>query len=1425
MRVALLGPFELDTGAPVGPRDRVVLSVLVLRRGRTVGAEVLADALWPDEQPVSWPKVVQGCVSRLRRMLGAEAIETNPAGYRLRTEGIWFDGDEFEDLVARGRGFAEEDSPERAAALLKRALDLWRGRPFDALEEWSPGRLEAARLSELRLAVQEERLAARLAAGHHVEVAAEGTVLVGEEPWRERRWAILALAQYRSGRQAESLATIRAARRRLGSQHGLDLGPDLVELERAILGQDPSLAADHDARQASSECPWRGLASYEAEDRETFFGRDVEVEACLARLDASPLLVLAGPSGSGKSSLMKAGVAPALRLSGHTVVTFSPGTDPAAAMGAARASVAGDPVLCVDQFEEAFAGGEDRTAVVAWLGEVTEYAEHRAPVIVTVRADYLPEFALESGFARLAERGLYLVAPLAGDSLRAAIEGPARVAGVRLGQGLVDLLMRDAENQPGALPLLSHALAETWTRREGSLLTVDGYQESGGISGAVAASADRLHQSLSDDGRTQLRWLMLRMGSLAEHGEPVRTPVSHDVASGDPERARVLDLLVRSRLVISNQGSFDLAHEALIRAWPRLRGWLEEDREGQRLWRHLAAASAEWDGLGRPPSELYSGVRLEAARQWASQPTALPTPLEQDFLDASLARAAADREELARQARQERRQNRRLRGLLAGAAAMLALALVAALLAVDQGRTAADQRDAARAARRTAQHESLVGRSLTLRSTKRAAAALLAVEAYLASPDALSESALLGTFTEAPGFMGYRTVPYYVVQGDAVPGTHTAVLASGSRIHVVDLATGELGPAFDHPMTSDKSLTSVLHVSADGSRVAQLMFAPRELDRCGTYEVLEEDNGRGCTLLTVFDVASGARVLGPVSTPFSGGDVAIDAGGSMVAVTGGLNGDLATYDVESGRLVGRLAGLPRPDDAASIRDTGAVRFDRSGHVYLGSMRGPMRRVDARSLEVVETIPAPEQATHNFLELTSDGLLVGAGDSGMVAIDTHTGRSVWEVDFSANPDLWPCFSFAVAEEMGRAYCGSQYGEIEERDLRNGQLTGFRLDSQLGEVGDLTVAGGNELVEFSRGYHYRWRLDGSGPVSELIAPGSMSVAGYDPFGRYLVVSPRGKVRPQEIWDRRTGRRVASIDLDADAAWVAPGVLYLRSRRGSLLVDAATGRRWHPASEVVDQAERFFPGRDGVHAWAATASPQGRDDERRESFDVHEFEVATGTVTGRSFSVPGYVYQVAEASDRRSVWVNYYGEGGSWLAHEDEFSNTGVVVDLESRTVGEELHVATSAVSGRDGLGRLVGSDYRGEIREYDPDTREPVATIPGARGFVTGLAFSSDGQRLVSSVADGSVLLYDTDAWTRLGAIPVESPGIQEGWLRPDGRVVAVNGRLGLAEWTLEPDELGAAACRLAGRNLTTTEWTTYMGDEPYRRTCPDYPAGE
>lgn len=1390
-----------------------------------MAADVLADALWPGDPPATWPKVVQGCISRLRRSIGNDAIATNPSGYLLHLERVQVDVDEFEDLVARGQEFAREGSPERAAALLERGLALWRGRPYPELEEWSPGRLETARLSELRLSAQEELLAARLEAGHHLEVAAEGMVLVGEEPWRERRWAILALAQYRSGRQADALSSIRAARRRLGQQLGLDPGSDLVELERAILGQDPSLAADHEVRQASSMCPWLGLASYGADDRETFFGRDADVDACLARLEESRLLVLAGPSGSGKSSLMNAGLAPALRVSGHAIVTFTPGPDPSSSMAAARAGASGDPVLCVDQFEEVFSGRADSVETRAWLGELAEYATGHAAVILTVRADFLPELALQPDFARLAERGLHLVAPLEGAALREAVKGPARVAGIRLEHGLVDLLMRDAEHQPGALPLLSHALAETWERREGTLMTVEGYRASGGISGAVASSADRLHESLSDDGRAQLRWLMLRMGSLADHGEPVRTPVPREVAATHPERARVLDLLVRSRLVTTDQGSFDLAHESLIRAWPRLRGWLEEDRAGQRLWRHLATASAEWVALGRPDSELYSGVRLEAALEWAAHPAASPTPQEQEFLDASRERADAERAELTRQARHQRHQNRRLRGLLASAASMLVLALVATFLAIDQSRTVTAERDSASEARSLAQHESLVARSLGLLSSKRAVAALLAVEAHRARPGALAESALLGTFTAAAGFLGYTPVPFDTIQGDTVPGTTKAVVARGTRMHVVDLASGRLGPAFAHPVESPKALNSVVRVSGDGRRVAQLVFAPDQVDDCGRYDRLVRDDGAGCTLLVVFDIATGKPVLGPVATPVQGGDLAINHTGDLAAVVGGFDGDLVTYDVDAGRQLGRLDAPPRPDGAYNVLDTGAVTFGDGSRVYVAPLAGGVREVDARSLRVLRTLPTRPATSHNFLTATPSGLLVGAGDRGMVAIDTRSGARRWAIDFGADPRSIPCFSFAAAPAVGRLYCGTEFGEIRELDLADGRPTGTQLDSQLGAVGDLAVSGANELVEFSRGYFSRWRLDGSGPISRLVAPGSMTVAGYAGSGRYLHVAPRGESHDYGILDLGTGAVRTVHEEQAEwATWVGGDVLLVERPDGRVsAVSAATGRSRPALARALKDAQGVFSGADGATVWATRAHAGG-------TVTLEPVDVTTGDERGEPVEVAGFPLRVNASADGERLWVSYWQDRGSWMTGDPELSMRGSLVDLGD---GSRVDLTLEAGAYSRG-GRLVGGDARGNLWEFDSATGEATAFLPGSRGRLVGLQFSDDGTLLVASGRDGRVQVYDTETWISLGTIPsggfydvtASNSGFAppDGFVRPDGRAVAVNQRLGVVEWSLVPDQMAEAACRLAGRNLTRSEWATYLGEAPYRRTCPAYPAG-
>ena len=203
MRVRVLGPLEVNEGANgLGPRDRVVLEALAARSGSPVRPEDLAEALWGERVPTSWPKVVQGCVVRLRKVLGPDAIETSTHGYRLALHLDELDHRQFERLVARARDLLADGEPERAAFLVQRALDLWRGQPLTELDEWPDGRLEAERLVELHLEAEELLVDAELRSGHHDRVVSGARLLVSEQPARERRWSLLARAEYRAGRQA-----------------------------------------------------------------------------------------------------------------------------------------------------------------------------------------------------------------------------------------------------------------------------------------------------------------------------------------------------------------------------------------------------------------------------------------------------------------------------------------------------------------------------------------------------------------------------------------------------------------------------------------------------------------------------------------------------------------------------------------------------------------------------------------------------------------------------------------------------------------------------------------------------------------------------------------------------------------------------------------------------------------------------------------------------------------------------------------------------------------------------------------------------------------------------------------------------------------------------------------------------------------------
>ena len=491
------------------------------------------------------------------------------------------DAQRFERATERARALLNgSDDADRAAFVLGEALSLWRGQALGDVEEWGPGRIEAGRLDELHREAEELYVEASLRSGHSEKVLARAQTLVHEQPLRERRWALLALAQYQAGQQNEALITLRRVRKVFNRDLGVDPGPELAQLEQAMLRQDPALFEHAPLPEPSAVCPYRGLLPYDTDNADTFFGRSDDVDACLQHLSATRVLAVVGPSGSGKSSMVRAGVVAALRRDGLDVMVLTPGRHPTEAIAMLprrRAST----ILVVDQCEEVWSLCDDVAERERFLDALVEQAE-TGSLVVAIRADHLVDVSEHRGFAGVVARGLHLISGMREAELRAAIVEPARLAGLEVEPALVEILVREVSGNPGALPMLSHALQETWQRREGRTLTVAGYEASGGIREAVARSAEQVYSGVATDQQPLLRALLLRLVAPSPEGDPVRTRMPRRLVVTDPAHDQMIDVLVGSRLVTSDEGVVEIAHEALAREWPRLRDWLEEDVEGQR---------------------------------------------------------------------------------------------------------------------------------------------------------------------------------------------------------------------------------------------------------------------------------------------------------------------------------------------------------------------------------------------------------------------------------------------------------------------------------------------------------------------------------------------------------------------------------------------------------------------------------------------------------------------------------------------------------------------------------------------------------------------------------------------------------------------------------------------------------------------------
>jgi hypothetical protein len=493
-------------------------------------------------------------------------------------------------------------------------------------------------LQEARVAALEDRIDADLALGSDVELIPELESLVAANPLQERLRGQLMIALYRAGRQADALAVYRQTSELLREELGLEPGRVLQELERSILEHDSSLDAAAVAVTRGTSvgvCPFKGLAFFDRADAEYFCGRERLVSDLLARLVESPLVGILGSSGIGKSSLLHAGVLPALSegsLPGSgdwRQAVLRPGAHPHAELGPALAGDRLDHafgqlrfgerlVIAVDQLEELFTLCEqeqERAAFLEQLAVAARDPERRALVVVSLRADFYGRLASYPRFARLLSRSHVLVGPMDRDELTQAIEQPAARAGLELEPGLAAALVSDVAGEPGGLPLLSTTLLQLWRNRDGRTLRYDSYRASGGVRGAVARLAEDAYTQLGESERPIARSVLLRLAS-GEDGTLARRRVPLVELERISGAAPVLAELTDARLLTVSDGQVELSHEALLREWPRYHAWLEEDRIDRRVHAHVTAAANDWDERGRDLADVYRGARLAAALDW-----------------------------------------------------------------------------------------------------------------------------------------------------------------------------------------------------------------------------------------------------------------------------------------------------------------------------------------------------------------------------------------------------------------------------------------------------------------------------------------------------------------------------------------------------------------------------------------------------------------------------------------------------------------------------------------------------------------------------------------------------------------------------------------------------------------------------------------
>lgn len=1203
--------------------------------------------------------------------------------------------------------------------------------------------------------------------------------------------------------------------------------------------------------EAGDLCPYPGMAPFGPEHAGWFYGRDRLLEELTARLDqharqGGPLMVVA-PSGQGKSSLLRAGLMPALEdsaLAGSRHwprLLFTPAAQPMAALtealgrlpgigpGKAREATAagapqcarllhetlragdGDPdagrphmVLIVDQFEELFTQCPDepeRRRFIEVMTRLAGPAERGSPVALVVcalRSDFYSRCAEYPLLQAALHDGQVLVGPMSQDELRDAIQRPARDVGVDVEPGLVERMLRDLGAttgdgyEAGRLPLLAHALRATWQQRRGHTLTEDGYRVAGGIQRAVATTAERVFTGLDEADRRTARALFLRLVTISDGVDDVRRRVARADLLGEGvdagSAAVVVGAFTESRLLTEDQGTLEVAHEALLSAWPQLREWVEADRETLIVHHALADAARRWERHGRESGDLLRGATLDEAVSYAlAGPRYLtPDPLGRSFLDHSI-RAA--------------RRTSRDRTLLSAALAVLlavatGTAIVQGLTLAEKSETIIHQGDEAVAARVADQAVDQVSLVDVVTAKQ------LAVAAASLAPDAYTARRALLMLYHQPELYTYRP-PGVDGQWERTKTDTGRVEAAarplGHEVKIIDVDQRKVTRTITLTGTpiADSGFTRIVSVSGDGKVVAvvrqdgtvglwdiatgrawpvtfRVSIPYIALNETGTRLVSPEGSGK--TLRTkVWDTTTGKPVWEhPGALAAGDSKTLIFAHGSA----------LHWRDLETGRRTPQrrliLDGEPISDLSAPSPDGKSVAVRQRGSKYLAVIHLDEVDKSGRVRRYGPGIPRPAGVSWLTIPPEAEGYLGFSSDGRYL----HLGATVWDLDetYHDQPVFrytdTNCLNFTFGPGDRTLRCVDDDGAVvlSLGALRDPvQLIPDELDRAVTSADGATLA--------LRRYDYRgveiW--DPVRRVRRSALPIPKPALGKD-AGRFEL--------------SQDGRLLAYIHADGDIdIWDVASATRTTTLR--------TGRKLGPGTPVAFSPDSRTLAVCTLAGYITRLDLWDLPSGRRRATSIGQRQATAPVV---AFSQLDESSQILFSHDGRTV-VSAPDQGVVDVA-------TGERLTAPSTELHRPLALSRNGV-----LADQVGMDKT--LTVYDGRTLRRLARARTNSEFPRWMRFSPDGNLLaIAESSSDQIRLWHVPSKTPYAPVLTGFPtsAIKTLAFTPDGSaVLALDDKGRLRTHLIAPDRIKAELCAQFGP-LSETDWKTYIPEIPYRWTC-------